>query len=84
MTKERDFCEKRPYSSRARRDEVPDDPTMPHRGSHPDDVPVFAGLVQWLLWLDDLGVGVRTQEDVRLLARIRALHEEQDGAVGSP
>ena len=28
---------------------------MPHRVSHPDDVPVFAGLVQWLLWLDDLG-----------------------------
>ncbi len=28
---------------------------MPHRVSHPDDVPVFAGLGQWLLWLGDPG-----------------------------
>ncbi len=29
---------------------------MPHPVSHPDDVPVFAGLVQWLLWLGDPGI----------------------------
>jgi transposase len=53
MTKERDFFEKRQRSSRERREEVSDDPTMPHRVSHPDDVPVFAGLIEWALWLGD-------------------------------
>jgi integrase-like protein len=46
-------CEKRPRASRARRDEGSDDSTMPHGVSHPDDVPMCAGLVEWLLWLGD-------------------------------
>src|SRR5687767_13602164 len=40
-------------SSRERRDEVSDDPTVPRVVSHPPDVPVFAGLAEWLLWLDN-------------------------------
>src|ERR1700704_6667822 len=47
------FCEKRQRSSRAHRDEVSDDPTMPRYVFHPDDVPVLAGLPQWILWLGD-------------------------------
>jgi transposase len=53
VTKERIFCEKRPRASRARRDDVSDDPTMPRGLSHPPDVPVVAGLAQWVLWLGD-------------------------------
>ncbi|WP_447602593.1 hypothetical protein [Nitrospira sp. Nam80] len=48
VTKERDFCEKRQRSSRERRREVSDDPTMPRRGSHPIDVSMPAGVGQWV------------------------------------
>jgi hypothetical protein len=43
----------RQRASRARRDEVSDDPTMPPGVSHPTDVPMFAGLAQWIQWLGD-------------------------------
>jgi len=45
------FCETRPRSSRARRDAVSDDPTMPRGLSPPDDVPMCAGLPQRVLRL---------------------------------
>jgi transposase InsO family protein len=57
---------------------------MPLRLSHPDDVSVFAGLVQWRLWLGDPDTSARTQENARLLARIRVLHANQGGIMGSP
>ena len=47
------FCEKRQRSSRERRDEVSDDPTMPRGLSHPDDVPVSAGVAQRVLRVGD-------------------------------
>jgi hypothetical protein len=47
------FCEKRPRASRVHRDDVADDPTMPRYVSHPTDVPVLAGLPQWIRWLGD-------------------------------
>ena len=53
VTKERDFCEKRQRSSRERRHEVSDDPTMPRHLSHPIDVSLFTGIDQWVLRLGD-------------------------------
>ena len=39
-----------------------------------------SGYYGWMTWVPR----ARMQENVRLLARIRALHEEQNGAVVSP
>ena len=49
VTKERDFYEKRQRSSRERRSEVSDDPTMPQCLSHPIDVSVFTRVGQRVL-----------------------------------
>ncbi len=58
---------------------------MPRGVSHPNDGSVFAGLVQWLLRLGDPAAEwTGTQENARLLTRIRAWHADQDGIVGSP
>jgi transposase len=53
VTKERDFLREAAASSRERRDEVSNDPAVPRSLFHPNDVPVFAGLAQWVLWLGD-------------------------------
>ncbi len=53
------MAQRRRFSAEYKREEVAmlqspgvrvssDDPTMPQRVSHPDDVPVFAGLAQWV------------------------------------
>ena len=57
---------------------------MPHRVSHPADVPVFAGVAQRVLRLGTRPPSARAQENARLLARIHQLHADHDGVVGSP
>lgn len=48
VTKERDFLrEAAAFFAKA------DDPTMPRCVSHPIDVPLFAGIGQWVLWLGE-------------------------------
>ncbi len=44
--------------------------------------PIFAGLAQRVLWLDDRPPSARAQENVR--ERIRVLYADHDGVVGSP
>jgi hypothetical protein len=82
VTSEQGGDGRRQRSSQARRDEVSDNPTMPRRISHQDDVPVCAGVIQWVLRLGDPVPSGRTQENVRFRERIRALHAGHDGVLG--
>ena len=74
VTKERNFCEKRKRSSRERRDEVSDDPTLPYG--------VSLRMMCRCLRVSPSGYygwatrppSARPQENARLLARIRTLH----------
>jgi hypothetical protein len=52
VTMERD-CLRTAACWRARRDYVSNDPAVPQRVSHPDDVPVLAGVAQRVLGLGD-------------------------------
>lgn len=67
-----------------RRDEVSDDPTMPRHVFHPIDVPMFASLPEWVLRLATHPPSARTQDNTRLVARMRDLHTQHDGVLRSP
>lgn len=82
------FCARRQRSSRKRRREVSDDPTMPRCVSHPITVPLFAGVGQWVLRLDHApaqstssGERPRTGPDSAPAYRIRR-HQRQSPRLG--